>query len=83
MIAEVGQPLKALLHVTGLKRHLCSVTAFASRGHYFIVRKNEIQLMFGNEERPLTLMLKNGMPVASNASMKKITTIPEDVKQQN
>ncbi len=40
----------------------------ASRGHYAIVKKNEIQLMFGQEERPLTLMLKNGMPVANNAT---------------
>jgi hypothetical protein len=30
------------------------------------VRKNEIQLVFGQEERPLTLMLKIGMPVANN-----------------
>jgi len=67
MIADDGHPLKAYLHgviyVPGLKRRLFSVTAFASRGHYAIVRKNEIQLMFGQEERPLTLMLRNGMPV--------------------
>jgi hypothetical protein len=71
MIAKDGQPLNAHLHgaiyVPGLKRRLFFVTAFASRGHYAIVRKNEMQLMFGQEERPLTLMLKNGMPIANNA----------------
>ncbi len=74
MIAEDGQPLKAHLHgviyVPGLKRRLFSVTAFASRGH-------------GQEETPLTLMLKNGMPVDNNATVKKFTTVPEDVKQQS
>jgi hypothetical protein len=86
MIADDGHTLKAHLHgviyVQGLKRLLFSVTAFASRGHYAIVRKNEIELMFGQEERPLTLMLKNGMPVANNATVKKCTTVPEDMKQQ-
>ncbi len=85
MIADDGHPLKAHLHgvisVPGLKRHLFSVTAFASRGQYAIVRKNEIRLMFGQDERPLTLMLKNGMPVANNAIVKKFTTVPENVKQ--
>jgi hypothetical protein len=51
MIADDGLPFKANLHaviyVPGLKRRLFSVTAFASRGHYAIVTKNEIQLMFG------------------------------------
>jgi hypothetical protein len=51
MIADDGLPVKANLHgliyVPGLKRRLFSVTAFASRGHYAIVKKNEIQLMFG------------------------------------
>jgi hypothetical protein len=28
-------------------------------------------------------MLKNGMPVANNATVKKFTTISEDVKQQS
>jgi hypothetical protein len=78
MIADYGQPLKAHIHgviyVTGLKRCLFSVTAFASRGHYAIVMNNEIQQMFGQEERPLTLMLKNGMPVANNATVKKFAT---------
>ncbi len=87
MIADDGQSLKAHLNGVnygpGLKRCLFSVTAFASRGHYAIVRKNEIQLMFGQEERPLTLMLKNGMSVANNATVKKFTTVPEDVKQQS
>jgi hypothetical protein len=75
--------LYGVIYVPGLKRCLFSVTAFASRGHYAIVRKNEIQLMFGQEERPLTLMLKNGMPVANNATVKKFTTVPEDVKQKS
>ena len=87
MIADDGLPFKANLHgviyVPGLKRRLFSVTAFASRGHCAIVKKNEIQLMFGQEERPLTLMLKNGMPVANNATVKNFTTVPEDVKQQS
>jgi hypothetical protein len=87
MIADDGQPLKTHLHgvlyVPGLKRHLFYVTAFASRGHYAIVRKNEIQLMFGQDERPHTLMLKNGMPVANNATVKIFTTVPEDMKQQS
>ena len=77
MIADDGLPFKANLHgviyVPGLKRRLFSVTAFASRGHYAIVKKNEIQLMFGQEERPLTLMLKNGMPVANNATVKQFS----------
>ena len=51
--------------------------SFASRGHYAIVKKNEIQLMFGQEERPLTLMLKNGMPVANNATVKQFSIVPE------
>jgi hypothetical protein len=67
MIADDGPPLKAHLHgviyVPGLKRRLFSITVFAIRGYYAIVRKNEIQLIFGQEERPLTLMLKNGMPL--------------------
>ncbi len=87
MVADDGHPWKAHLHgviyVAGLKRHQFSVTAFATSGHYAIVRKNEIQLMFGQEERPLTSMLKNGMPVANNATVKKFTTVPEDVKQQS
>ncbi len=87
MIADDCQLLKAYLdgviYVPGLKRRLFSVTVFASRGHYAIVRKNEIQLMFGQEERPLTLMLKNGMPVANNATVKNFTTVPEDMKQQS
>jgi hypothetical protein len=82
MIADDGLTLKAFLHgviyVPGLKRRLFSVTAFASRGHYAIVRKNEIQLMFGNEGRPLTLMLKNGMPVANNATLRQSVSIPEN-----
>jgi hypothetical protein len=41
------------------------------------MRKNEIQLMFGNEGRPLTLMLKNGMPVANNATLRQSVSIPE------
>jgi hypothetical protein len=49
MIADDGQSLKAhlngVIYVPGLKRHLFSVTAFAIRGHYAIVRKNEIQLI--------------------------------------
>jgi hypothetical protein len=61
MIADDGLTLKAFLHgviyVPGLKRCLFSVTAFVSRGHYAIVRKNEIKLMFGREGRPFTLML--------------------------
>jgi hypothetical protein len=28
-------------------------------------------------------MLKNGMPVANNATVKNFTTVPEDVKQQS
>ncbi len=28
-------------------------------------------------------MLKNGMPVANNATVSKFTTVPEDVKQQS
>jgi hypothetical protein len=89
MIADDGHPLKAHLHgviyVPGLTRCLFYVTAIAIRGHYAIVRENEIQLMFGQEERPLTLILKNGMPVANNATVKKCTTttVPEDVKQQS
>ncbi len=55
----------------------------ASRGHCAIVKKNEIQQMFGQEERPLTLMLKNGMPVANNSTVKQFTTAPEDMKQQS
>ncbi len=51
MIADDGLPFKAnlqgVIYVPGLKRCLFSVTAFASRGHYAIVSKNEIQLMFG------------------------------------
>ena len=39
--------------------------------------------MFGQEERPLTLMLKNGMPVANNATVKQFTIVPENVKQQS
>jgi hypothetical protein len=39
--------------------------------------------MFGQEERPLTLLLKNGIPIANNATVKKFTTVPEDVKQQS
>ncbi len=50
MIADDGLPFKANLHgviyVPGLKRCLFSVTAFTSRGHYAIVKKNEIQLMW-------------------------------------
>jgi hypothetical protein len=50
MIADDGQPLKAHLHGviydTGLKIFLFSVTTFASRGHYAIVRKNEMMPMF-------------------------------------
>jgi hypothetical protein len=45
MIAHDGHPLKAHLHgviyAPGIKRCLFSVIAFASRGHYAIVRKNE------------------------------------------
>jgi hypothetical protein len=44
MIADYDHPLKAYLHgviyFPGLKRCLISVTVFASRGHYAIVRKN-------------------------------------------
>ncbi len=47
------------------------------------MRKNEIQLIFGQEERLLTLMLKNGMSVANNATVNKFTTFPEDVKKQS
>jgi hypothetical protein len=87
MIADDGLTLKASLHgvicVPGLKRHLFSVTAFASRGHYAIVRKNEIQLMFGNEGRPLTLMLKNGMPAANNATLRQSVSIPENEQQKS
>ncbi len=87
MIADDGLPFKANLHrviyVPGLKRRLFSVPAFASRGHYAIVKKNEIQLMFGQEERPLTVVLKNGMPFANNATVKQLSTVPEEVKQQN
>ncbi len=39
--------------------------------------------MNGQEERPLTLMLKNGMPVANNATVKQFTTVPENLKQQS
>ncbi len=39
--------------------------------------------MSWQKERPLTLMLKNGMPVVNNATVKKLTTGPEDVKQQS
>jgi len=41
--------LHGVIYVPGLKGHLFSVTAFASGGNYAIVRKSEIQLMFGNE----------------------------------
>ncbi len=79
MIADDGHPLKAHLHgvfyIPGLKRCLFSVTAFASGGHDAIVKKNAIQLMFRQEERSLTLMLKNGMPVANNATVKHFTTL--------
>ncbi len=77
MIADDGQPLKALLHgvifVPGLKMHIFSVAVFASRGHYAIVKK---KLMFGQEKRPCTLMLKNGIPVANNVTVKQFTTVP-------
>jgi hypothetical protein len=39
--------------------------------------------MFGQEERPLTLMLRNGIPVANNATVKRFTTVPKDMKQQS
>lgn len=55
MITDDGHPLKALLHevvVPGIRRHLFSVTAFATRGHYAIVKKSEIHLIFGKKERP-------------------------------
>jgi hypothetical protein len=39
--------------------------------------------MLGQEKRQLTLMLKNGMPVANNATVKNFTTVPEDVKHQS
>ncbi len=78
MIADDGYPSKAHLHGV-----IYVPTAFASRGHYAIKKKNEIQLMFGQEERPLTLMLRNGMPVANNATVKHFTAVPEDVKQQS
>jgi hypothetical protein len=39
--------------------------------------------MLGQEERPPTLMLKNGMPLAKIDTVKKFTTIPVDVKQQS
>jgi hypothetical protein len=75
MIADDGLPLKANLHgviyVPGLERCLFSVTAFASRGHYAIVKKSEIQLRF---------LLKKGMPVANNATVKQFSTVPEVVK---
>ncbi len=71
-----GNKLHGVIYVPGLKRRLFSVTAFASRGHYAIVKKIKIQLMFGQEERPLTLMLKNGMPVANNATVKQLTIVP-------
>jgi hypothetical protein len=39
--------------------------------------------MFGKEERPLIfLMLKNGMPVANNVTVKQFATVPEDVREQ-
>ncbi len=45
MFADDGLPFKANLHgviyIPGLKRCLFSVTAFASRGHYAIVKKNK------------------------------------------
>ncbi len=69
--------------VPGLKRQLFSVATFVRTAHYAIVRKNEIQLMIGQQERPITLMLKNGMPAASNATVKKFTTVPDNVKQQS
>jgi hypothetical protein len=47
------------------------------------MRKNKIQIVFGQEERPLTLMLKNGMLVANNSTVKKFTTVLEHVKKQN
>jgi hypothetical protein len=33
--------------------------------------------MFGREGRPLTSMLKNGMPVANNSTLKQSVSIPE------
>jgi hypothetical protein len=54
LIADDGQPLRAHLHgviyVPEVKRWLFNVTAFASKGHNAIVRKSEIQQMFGQEE---------------------------------
>jgi hypothetical protein len=39
--------------------------------------------MFGSEERPLTLMLKNGLPVGNNAILKQSFSIPENKQQKN
>jgi hypothetical protein len=83
MMATLSNLIYMEVFFPGLKICLFSVTSFASRGHYAIVKKNEIQLMFGQDERPLTLMLKNGMPVANNATVKQFTIVTEDVKQQS
>jgi len=39
--------------------------------------------MFGIEGRPLTLMLKNGMPVANNATLRQSVSIPENEQQKS
>ena len=47
------------------------------------MKRYEIQLIFGQDEGPFTLMLKNGTPVANNATVKQFSIVPENVKQQS
>ena len=80
MVDDAGSSLQATLHdviyVPGLWRCLFSVTAFTNQGHNTVLRCNEICLVFGALECPLTIPLANGISLASNAIFKITSDMP-------
>jgi hypothetical protein len=71
MLDDDGQPLVAELqgcmYVPGFSRHLFLITRFASNGHRATITKDNVTLFFGHNACPVTIPLRNGINIASNA----------------
>jgi hypothetical protein len=80
MTADIGFYLKSM--ELSMFQMFVFCNAFDSRCHFAIVKNNEIHLIFGKEERSLTLILKNSMPVAKNVTLKHSVSVPEKLQQK-
>jgi hypothetical protein len=70
MLDDHGQPsateLHSCMYVPGFSRCLFSITKCASNGHCATITKDNVTLFFSPHACPVTILLQNGINIASN-----------------